>query len=108
VRGRKPSWIACWVKENAPEMIACDAMTVASAKRLSSNSNEYHGKEIALLMTLRAKTAKKARTEIMQRWPHVAVNYTGYDRHGEAVIMSLVRKRGDKANVATTGKVRSN
>jgi hypothetical protein len=89
-------------------MIACDAMTVASARRLSSNSNEYHGKEIALLMTLRAKTAKKARTEIMQRWPHVAVNYTGYDRHGEAVIMSLVRKRGDKANVATTVKVRSN
>ena len=30
MRGRKPSWIACWVSENAPEMIACEAMMVAS------------------------------------------------------------------------------
>ena len=32
-RGRKPSWIACWVSEYAPEMIACDAMTVASVAK---------------------------------------------------------------------------
>jgi hypothetical protein len=29
-RGRKPSWIACWVTEKAPEITACDAITVAS------------------------------------------------------------------------------
>ncbi len=28
-RGKKPSWIACRVSENAPEMRACDAMIVA-------------------------------------------------------------------------------
>ena len=30
MRGRKPSWIACWVNEYAPEMIACEAMMVAT------------------------------------------------------------------------------
>jgi hypothetical protein len=30
MRGRKPSWTACCVSENAPEMIACDAITVAT------------------------------------------------------------------------------
>jgi hypothetical protein len=26
MRGKKPSWIACWVNEYAPEMIAWEAM----------------------------------------------------------------------------------
>ena len=30
MRGRKPSWIACWVSEYTPEMIDCEAMTVAT------------------------------------------------------------------------------
>ena len=30
MRGRKPSCIACWVTENAPEMTACEAITVAT------------------------------------------------------------------------------
>ena len=29
IRGRNPSWITCCVTENAPEMTACDAITVA-------------------------------------------------------------------------------
>jgi hypothetical protein len=29
MRGKKPSWIACWVSEYAPEMIDCEAMMVA-------------------------------------------------------------------------------
>ncbi len=32
MRGRKPSWIDCWVSENAPEMIACEAITVATRR----------------------------------------------------------------------------
>ena len=30
MRGRKPSWIACFVIEYVPEMTACEAMTVAA------------------------------------------------------------------------------
>ena len=30
IRGRNPSWITCWVTENAPEMTAWDAITVAT------------------------------------------------------------------------------
>jgi hypothetical protein len=30
MRGRNPSWITCCVTENAPEITACDAITVAS------------------------------------------------------------------------------
>ena len=30
MRGRKPSWIDCWVNEKAPEMMAWLAMTVAA------------------------------------------------------------------------------
>ena len=29
-RGRKPSWIACLVTEKAPEITACEAITVAT------------------------------------------------------------------------------
>ena len=32
MRGRKPSWIDCWVSENTPEMIACEAITVATRR----------------------------------------------------------------------------
>jgi hypothetical protein len=30
MRGRKPSWIACWVREYAPEIMDCEAITVAT------------------------------------------------------------------------------
>ena len=30
IRGRNPSWITCCVTENAPEMTACEAITVAT------------------------------------------------------------------------------
>ncbi len=33
MRGRKPSWMACWVSENTPVMMACDAITVAMVAR---------------------------------------------------------------------------
>ena len=36
MRGRKPSWIDCWVSENTPEMIACEAITVAIADSATS------------------------------------------------------------------------
>jgi len=55
---------------------------------------------------LEAKTARQARSEISRRFPQGA-NYSGYDADGECVIMSLVRARGDKANVATVKRNRS-
>jgi len=36
MRGRKPSWIACCVSENTPEIIACDAITVATVAKTTS------------------------------------------------------------------------
>ena len=36
MRGRKPSWIDCWVSENTPEMIACEAITVATVANATS------------------------------------------------------------------------
>jgi len=30
IRGSSPSWMACRVIEYAPEMVACDAITVAA------------------------------------------------------------------------------
>ena len=30
MRGRRPSWIACLVIEYAPEIMACEAITVAA------------------------------------------------------------------------------
>ena len=38
MRGRKPSWIACWVAENTPPMTACEAMTVATVDRTTTAS----------------------------------------------------------------------
>jgi hypothetical protein len=52
-------------------------------------------------MRLDARTAATARREIAQRWPDLDVEYIGLDRHGEAVFMSWVRKRGDKREVPT-------
>lgn len=59
------------------------------------------------LVTLKATTAKKARTEISGRWPTLNVNYKGYNKDGDAVLISMVRKQGDKANVATAYRNRS-
>ena len=39
----KPSWIACWVTEKAPEMTACDAITVAIVARITSGSRTFSG-----------------------------------------------------------------
>jgi hypothetical protein len=52
-------------------------------------------------------TAVKARSEISFRWPDLDVTYTGYDEDGEAVIMSMVRKKGSTANVATAMRNRA-
>lgn len=38
-RGTKPSCIACRVTENAPEITACDAITVAAVDSTTSGSN---------------------------------------------------------------------
>jgi hypothetical protein len=35
IRGRNPSWITCCVTEKAPEITACDAITVASVARMT-------------------------------------------------------------------------
>lgn len=58
------------------------------------------------MFKLKAKTAASARREIKDRWPGQDVRYTGYDRDGVAVIMSLVRGR-TKGNVATAVRNRS-
>lgn len=55
---------------------------------------------------LSAKTARAARSEIASRWPQGA-NYSGYDEDGEKVLMSLVRPRGQKGNVATAIRSRA-
>jgi len=33
MRGQNPSWMACCVRENTPEIIAWEAMTVAIVER---------------------------------------------------------------------------
>ena len=38
MRGRKPSCIACWVTENAPEITACEAITVATVASTTSST----------------------------------------------------------------------
>lgn len=58
-------------------------------------------------ITLKSKTAREARREISRRWPELDVNFTGYDQNGEDVFMSLVRKQGDKAPVASLRRNRS-
>lgn len=55
---------------------------------------------------LKAKTAREARAEISARWPQGA-NYEGRDEDGVCVLKSLVRARGNKANVATLRRNRS-
>jgi hypothetical protein len=55
---------------------------------------------------LNATSAREARKEIQARWPHLEVNYKGYDTRGECVLMSTVRKQGDKAYVATARRNR--
>ena len=42
-RGRKPSATACRVTENAPEMTACDAITVASVASTTIGSCSMSG-----------------------------------------------------------------
>jgi len=51
-------------------------------------------------ITLKAKTAKAARSEIAGRFPQGA-SYLGYDRNGDCVLISLVRPKGSKAPVAS-------
>lgn len=56
--------------------------------------------ETTMDVKLKARTAVEARREIHRRWPTQDVNYTGYNKQGEAVIMSLVRG-ATRGNVAT-------
>jgi hypothetical protein len=39
----KPSWIACWVTENAPVMTACEAMIAASVAMPTSGKRNQSG-----------------------------------------------------------------
>ena|SRR5215472_5463641 len=59
-----------------------------------------------MMILLKATTARGARAEIASRWPGKDINYTGYDKDGEAVLMSLVRGE-TKGNVATAKRNRS-
>jgi hypothetical protein len=58
------------------------------------------------MVKLKSTTAVQARREIKRRWPGLDVRYTGYDKHGDAVIMSLVRGR-TTGNVATAVRNRA-
>ena len=42
-RGMKPSWIACWVTEKAPEMTAWLAMIVAAVASRTSGRRSMSG-----------------------------------------------------------------
>lgn len=56
---------------------------------------------------LNANTAREARREISERWPQYEIQYKGYDVKGECVLMSTVRRQGNKAHVATAKRNRS-
>ena len=43
MRGNRPSWIACWVREKAPEITAWLAITVAAVARSTSGSWNQSG-----------------------------------------------------------------
>ena len=43
MRGMKPSWIACWVRLNAPEITAWLAMIVASSARMITGTRTMSG-----------------------------------------------------------------
>ena len=43
MRGQKPSWIACRVSENAPEITACDAMIVATVAMTTTGYSAHSG-----------------------------------------------------------------
>ena len=43
MRGRKPSWIACWVSEKAPVITAWLAMTVATVARITIGARSAGG-----------------------------------------------------------------
>ena len=42
-RGRKPSWTTCRVTENAPEMTACDAISVAQVASTIIGTRDHSG-----------------------------------------------------------------
>ena len=41
MRGQKPSWMACAVSENTPEITACEAITAAAIDS-ATNGNCIH------------------------------------------------------------------
>jgi hypothetical protein len=43
MRGEKPSWIACWVIEKAPEITACEAITVAAVASTTIGYSSHSG-----------------------------------------------------------------
>ncbi len=43
MRGMYPSWMACSVMENAPEITACEAITVASVDNATKGINAQLG-----------------------------------------------------------------
>jgi len=42
-RGRKPSWMVCLVAEKAPEMSACEAITVAAVASTTRGKSAQSG-----------------------------------------------------------------
>ena len=61
MRGRKPSWIDCWVSENTPEMIACDAITVATVAKRDERIVQPVGRELIEGMVERAAVGNEQR-----------------------------------------------
>lgn len=93
-------------EENAnymAEVIPVEVSAVVVLEKKGSVPVEKTSGEVPL----KAATAHQARREIKERFPQGA-NYRGYDKDGEVVIMSLVRRLGDKAGVATVKRNRAN
>ncbi len=42
-RGKKPNWMVCLVAENAPEISACDAITVAAVANTTMGISDHAG-----------------------------------------------------------------
>ena len=69
MRGRKPSWIACWVSEKAPEMMACEAMIVAAVASTDQGIVRPVGRELVERVLERARVGDEqgALAEVVER-----------------------------------------
>ena len=69
MRGRRPSWIACCVTENAPVITAWLAMTVATVAKITSGSSAQSGRqqEERVVQSLGVLQDQGTLAEIVQR-----------------------------------------